>query len=160
MDDYQFVLNWSRNDLFCLANEWEINRSPEELYTWWLNCVNSENDSFIRMGIESNKKLVGYTDLSFIKDNTAELGVAIGESGLWGKGIGVIAALSMVKYGAEHLGITIFNAETHESNIRSRRMLEKIGFIEISRVGTEEYIGVDDKLIQYQFINSSNKSLD
>jgi len=110
------------------------------------------------MGIESNNKLIGYTDLFYIKHNTAEFGIAIGETGLWGKGLGFSSALSMIQYGTEYLGITFFNAETHESNIRSRRMLEKIGFIEVSRVGTEEYLGKEEKLIQYQFISLKNKS--
>jgi [ribosomal protein S5]-alanine N-acetyltransferase len=40
------------------------------------------------MGIDLEERLVGYADLACIKDNTAELGIAIGESTLWGKGIG------------------------------------------------------------------------
>lgn len=56
----------------------------------------------------------------------------------------------MIEYGSKNLGITTFYAETHESNTRSRRMLEKIEFKEINRVGTEEYLGMNDQLIQYQ----------
>lgn len=103
------------------------------------------------MGIELEERLVGYADLACIKDNTAELGIAIGESTLWGKGIGANSLLCMMDYATKKLGITIFNAETHEENIRSRKMLEKIGFIEISRIGNEEYLGMENQLIQYRF---------
>ena len=113
--------------------------------------VNIAKNDFIRMGIEMNKQLIGYVDLACIKDNTAELGIAIGESLLWGKGIGFNAALNMIEYGAKKLEITIFYAETHETNIRCRNMLEKLGFKEISRNGFEEYLGEKEQLIQYRF---------
>ena len=70
---------------------------------------------------------------------------------LWGKGIGPNSILCMMDYAFRKLGITVFNAETHEANIRSRKMLQKIGFIEISRIGIEEYLGTQNQLIQYRF---------
>lgn len=152
LDDYQSVLKWSKDDSFCLANGWEKNRSPEELYQWWHNCVHNAADDFIRMGIEWKEKLIGYADLACIKENTAELGIAIGESGLWGNGIGFNAAKCMMDYGLKKFGITIFTAETHETNLRSRSMLEKLGFEEISRIGSEEYFGMDIQLIQYKLV--------
>lgn len=148
--DYEAALNWSMDDTFCLANGWELNRSPKELYKWWLKCVNNVAEDFIRMGIEFNDKIVGYADLACIKGNTAELGIAIGENGLWGKGIGFNSALCMMAFATKKLGITTFNAETHEANVRSRKMLEKIGFKEISRVGSEKYFGMNSQLIQYE----------
>jgi len=50
---------------------------------------------------------------------------------------------------AKKLGITTFKAETHEANVRTRKMLEKIGFKEISRIGCEDYQGKNNQLIQY-----------
>jgi [ribosomal protein S5]-alanine N-acetyltransferase len=150
IDDFSNVLNWSKDDLFCLANGWEKNRNPEELYQWWLDCINNKSEGFIRMGIEVNKKIVGYVDLACIKDNTAEIGIAIGESKLWGKGIGFYATKCMMDFASKKLDIKIFDAETHEANLRSKKMLEKIGFKEISRIGSEEYLGTESQLIQYR----------
>ncbi|MEK5058008.1 GNAT family N-acetyltransferase [Paenibacillus sp. FSL H7-0326] len=150
VDDYNSVLNWSKDDSFCSANGWEKDRSPQELYIWWRKCVNNEAEDFIRMGIEFNERLIGYADLASIKDNSAELGIAIGESTLWGKGFGFYSAKSMIDHASKHLGITVFNAETNDSNIRSRKMLERIGFKEISRIGSEEYLGGNSQLIQYR----------
>ena len=148
--DYETVLNWSKDESFCSANGWELNRNPEELYRWWFRCVNNDAEHFMRMGIEFNEKLIGYADLACIKDNCAELGIAIGESGLWGKGIGITAAKNMIEYASTKLGISTFNAETHETNIRSRKMLEKLGFHETSRVDSGEYLGKNSQLIQYR----------
>jgi [ribosomal protein S5]-alanine N-acetyltransferase len=149
-DDFETVLNWSKDDNFCLANGWETNRNEEELHQWWIRCVNHSIQGFIRMGIEWNEKLIGYVDLACIKNNTAELGIAIGESTLWGKGIGYNSAMCMIDFASKELDITVFDAETHETNIRSRKMLEKIGFKEISRNGTEVYLGVESQLIRYR----------
>jgi [ribosomal protein S5]-alanine N-acetyltransferase len=150
MDDYSFVLNWSKDNNFCLANGWEQNRNENELHKWWRHCVNNQSKDFIRLGIEFNEKLIGYADLAYIKGNTAELGIAIGESTLWGKGLGYTATLCMINYASKNMGITIFDAETHENNFRSRKMIEKIGFKEVSRIGCEEYIESNNQLIQYR----------
>ncbi len=149
IDDYKTVLNWSKDDIFCLANGWEKNRSEDELYQWWFRCLNNVSEDFIRMGIEYNERLVGYADLAYIKDNTAELGIAIGESTLWGKGIGFNAAKCIMNFALNQFGISIYNAETHETNIRARKMLDRLGFQEISKIGSEEYLGSESQLIQY-----------
>lgn len=151
IDDFVYVLQWSKDATFCSANDWEKNRDEQDLYTWWIHCVNRVSEDFVRLGIELENRLIGYADLACIKGNTAELGIAIGESGFWGKGIGYNASKCMMDYAAKYLGITVFNAETHEINIRSRKMLERIGFKEVSRIGSEDYLGTESQLIQYRF---------
>lgn len=66
ISDYEAVLKWSQNEIFCLANQWELNRDSNEVYSWWLKCVNNTSKNFIRMGIEFDGKLIGYTDLANI----------------------------------------------------------------------------------------------
>lgn len=147
--DYEAVVKWSKNADFCRANDWELNRDEQELYKWWLHCVNDLPEDVIRMGIELDNQLIGYADLACIAGNTAELGVAIGESALWGKGIGFTSSRRMMEYASSEYGITIFSAETHETNSRARKMLDRLGFTEVSRNGSEEYAGVETTLIQY-----------
>ncbi|WP_438313104.1 GNAT family N-acetyltransferase [Sporosarcina sp. FA9] len=154
LEDFGYVLKWSMDDRFCSANDWDINRNEQELYEWWIHCVNNLPEDFIRMGIEMENKLIGYADLAYIKDNSAELGIAIGESTLWGKGIGFESSILMIDYASSHFSITVFNAETHETNIRARRMLERIGFKEVSRIGAEKYLRIETKLIQYKLASS------
>lgn len=149
-EDFAYVLKWSKDAIFCDANEWERNRNESELYSWWLRCVNQTADDFLRMGIELDQQLIGYVDLAHIENHSAELGIAIGDSELWGLGIGYSASRRMMEYASTHLGITVFTAETHETNRRSRKMLEKLGFLEVSRMGSEYYLGADTALIQYR----------
>ncbi|WP_432356042.1 GNAT family N-acetyltransferase [Sporosarcina sp. A2] len=148
-EDYGYVLKWSKNEKFCLANDWEINRNEEELYKWWLYCVNDLPENLIRMGIEMENKLIGYADLVRVLGNKAELGISIGESTLWGQGIGFESSILMMDYASSDLGITTFSAETHDTNIRAKKMLDRMGFKEVSRIGVEEYLGIETKLIQY-----------
>lgn len=153
IDDFNIVLKWSKDDKFCSANGWENNRDETELFRWWSFCVNNNADDFIRMGIEYDGKLIGYADLANIEGDSAEIGIAIGESSLWGKGIGYTSTKSIMKYASTKLDITVFTAETHETNIRARKMLQNLGFVETSRIGSEEYLGEESKLIQYRLKN-------
>jgi len=148
--DFDEVLNWSKDPVFCAANDWEKNRSKKELYKWWIYCVENQVDDFIRLGIERGNKLIGYADLAHIKGNSAELGIALGDSKLWGKGIAYKSSLIMMDYAQTHLGITVFHAETHETNVRARKMLKRLSFKELSRIGSEKYLGRECRLIQYR----------
>jgi [ribosomal protein S5]-alanine N-acetyltransferase len=150
LSDYEVVLNWRNDEDFCSANGWDNNISDERMYEWWSGCVNDVRNDFIRKGIELDGRFVGYVDLAYITGNSAELGIAIGNSGLWGKGIGFTSAKRMIEYASRELGLSSLTAETHETNYRSRKMLEKLGFKEIGRHGCEEYMGITTTLIQFQ----------
>ncbi|WP_240056505.1 GNAT family N-acetyltransferase [Bacillus mesophilum] len=150
MNDYKYVLNWSTDEVFCHANGWQIDRKPEELYDWWLNQVYTFSIEFVRLGVEHEGRFIGYGDLADIKNHTAEFGIAIGDRTLWGQGLGTKAAAELMEYGTKNFGITTYNAETHENNLRSRKMLERLGFQEINRNGKEEYLGEYVELIQYR----------
>ncbi|MGG1876416.1 GNAT family N-acetyltransferase [Paenibacillus cisolokensis] len=151
MKDYPVVLHWSRDTVFCEANGWPVHRTEEELHSWWFRCVHHAPEDFIRMGIEIAGTLIGYVDVACIRDNCAEIGIAIGDRSHWGQGIGYAATRNMMEYGAETLGITVFYAEIDETNIRSRRMFEKIGFREIGSGACEHDVGEAPKLIRYQY---------
>lgn len=152
LEDFSTVLRWSRDEKFCLANGWKTNQDPVELYRWWKNCVNNKDDDFLRLGIEFNHRLVGYADLIYIKEQSAELGIAIGERTLWGKGIGFHSCIHMMDYALKNLKITTFYAETHEANIRARKLLDRLGFVKTSMHGSGIFEGKESSLIQYKKI--------
>lgn len=154
MDDYNTIVNWSKDERFCSANDWPLDREEEELYTWWEKCVTSKKHDFVRLGIELQSKLIGYADLADIRKDyqSAEIGIAIGETAFWAKGFGVQATKKIMAYGYNKLGITTFLAETHETNIRAQNLLNRLGFQEISRNGSEMYLNEETKLIQFQLL--------
>ncbi len=113
----------------------------------------------MRKGIEYKDELIGYTDLAYIKDQTAELGIAIGASHYWGKGIGLEASRRIMEYGSKKFGIKLYRAETSEYNISSRKMLEKLGYKEVGREGQEEYRDREGQLIQYEYKIANDKNV-
>lgn len=48
------------------------------------------------------------------------------------------------------LGLKVVYAETHETNSRSRRMLQRLGFEQTSIEGSELYLGEMNRLILYK----------
>lgn len=150
LEDFIAVVGWSRDDHFCEANGWQKNRDHMELFKWWDRCVTNQQKDMIRLGIEYKNKLIGYADLAEIKNNSAEIGIAIGDSTLWNVGIGTQMIKRLMGYANEQFGITTFYGETHETNHRSRKMMKKVGFTEESRTGTDLYIGKEVRLVQYK----------
>lgn len=150
IEDFGTVLHWSENERFCEANGWPINRDHDELLDWWKRCVLMRRSDFIRLGMEYQNKLIGYVDLAEMKSDSAEIGIAIGESKLWNGGIGTQAVKKLIGYASEQFGISTFYGDTHETNHRSRKMMEKLGFTEVSRIGSEVYLGTEVDLVQYK----------
>ncbi|MEK4079823.1 GNAT family N-acetyltransferase [Solibacillus sp. FSL K6-1126] len=150
LEDFNAVVDWSRDDRFCEANGWQKNRDHLELFKWWERCVTNQQKDMIRLGIEYKNRLIGYADLAEFKNNSAEIGIAIGDSNLWNNGIGTQMIKKLLNYANEQFGVTTFYGKTYETNHRSRKMMEKVGFTEESREGTELYIGKEVKLVQYK----------
>lgn len=61
------------------------------------------------------------------EERIAELGVVIGRA-YWGKGIGTSAAHLVIRFAFDTLGLAEIRAELLQSNLASRRVLEKLGF--------------------------------
>lgn len=150
LEDFNAVVDWSRDDRFCEANGWQKNRDHLELFKWWERCVTNQQKDMIRLGIEYKNRLIGYADLAEFINNSAEIGIAIGDSTLWNNGIGTQMIKKLLNYANEQFGVTTFYGKTYETNHRSRKMMEKVGFTEESREGTELYIGKEVKLVQYK----------
>ncbi|ROZ76601.1 GNAT family N-acetyltransferase [Ramlibacter sp. WS9] len=60
-------------------------------------------------------------------ERIAELGVVIGRA-WWGKGLGTAAAQLVARYAVDALNLAEIRAELLQSNMASRRLLEKAGF--------------------------------
>lgn len=58
----------------------------------------------------------------------ADVSYFVGDRGAWGKGFGTEAVVLATRFGFERLGLHRVQAGLHETNIGSRRVLEKSGF--------------------------------
>jgi RimJ/RimL family protein N-acetyltransferase len=59
---------------------------------------------------------------------SATISIVIGETGLWGKGIGTEAVAMSCRYGFETLGLHRLDAGCYAENVASMRIFEKCGF--------------------------------
>ena len=130
LEDLNTVILWAKDSEFCLANEWSLELSQERLMTHWTGIITESSDKLIRKGITLNGQLIGYADLAEINtfEARASLGYAIGNSSLWGQGLGFYGAKLMLELAFESLKLERVTSEVNAANTRSLRVLEKLGF--------------------------------
>ncbi|WP_342527194.1 GNAT family N-acetyltransferase [Chryseomicrobium sp. FSL W7-1435] len=136
LTDFPQVLLWSQDVQFCKANGWIPNQDENRLFKWWSTCVENTSSDLFRIGIEWNQRLIGYVDFAEIKDGCAEIGIAIGDSTLWQKGLGKEALARAIKFGATNYSIRTYTAETDVSNVRAQKLIIRAGFKEVKQVGS------------------------
>lgn len=129
LTDFSQVVLWNEDTLFCEVNEWPLRREETALLGWWKQCVENNKSDFHRIGIEWNDRLIGYVDFAEMTDYSAELGIAIGDSSLWQKGLGSAALAQALEFGKKEFKIHSYTAETHVSNTRAQKMLQRFGFV-------------------------------
>lgn len=147
--DEEAAVRWSEDPVFCRANDWELDLPPERVCRHWRGLIEAPPPDFVRLGIERGGRLIGYGDWASITPQSAELGLAIGESRLWGQGLGVEAGRLLIAYAFGVLGLPQVRAEVHAPNTRSRRLMPKLGFREVGVVGEETYGGQPTPLIGF-----------
>ncbi|MCS7068060.1 MAG: GNAT family N-acetyltransferase [Meiothermus sp.] len=137
MSDLARVLEWSRDEAFCLANGWPVGLPAEQLQDWFVRLLNNPPVDLVRRGIVVTTPaypaghLVGFVDLRELNplEKRARLRVAIGEEAHRGQGVGYAAGLKMLEQGFAELGLERITARVHSSNTRMRSLLEKMGFV-------------------------------
>jgi len=77
-------------------------------------------------GISESIGSIGLSNISAEK-RSAELGAVITRA-YWNKGFGTAAAKAVIGYAFDELGLTQVRADLLQSNLASRRILEKLGF--------------------------------
>lgn len=136
MSDLARVLEWSRDEAFCLANGWPVGLPAEQLQDWFVRLLNNPPVDLVRKGIvvttpqHPEGHLVGFVDLREVNplEKRARLRIAIGDETHRGQGVGYAAGLQMLEHGFTELGLERITAEVHSSNGRMLALLEKLGF--------------------------------
>lgn len=126
--DLSVVLAWSRDEEFCLANEWQSEPPVEQIHRWLTNSANGEFPDLVRLGVVCDSELIGYVDLANMTDVSAEFGIAIGDSNRWGHGFGTAAGRAILAYAFDDLGLHHVDAVVSSSNLRSQQLVNRLGF--------------------------------
>jgi len=128
--DAKDMFAYSRGPNTGLNAGWKPHESLEEtqdtINTFFLN-----QESVFGIVLTETNTLIG--SISLIKDpmrendSTRMLGYDIGED-YWGLGIMTEAAKAIMSFGFETMYLDLISATCYPDNIRSRRVLEKLGF--------------------------------
>ncbi|GAA4017347.1 GNAT family protein [Deinococcus rubellus] len=102
----------------------------------WLEANLRDTPTQVMFGIyNAAETLIGSVVLRDIdhRSGTAELGVAVYDSALWGQGYGSGATRLICQYGTFHLGLFNIMLKVFAFNERAIRAYQKVGFREIGR---------------------------
>ena len=103
--DEESAVQWSRDAAFCAANDWAPDLPAERVRQHWQRLITAPPEGLLRLGIEQDEQLIGYADLAGLSADTGELGIAIGQSGRWGQGIGKAACTLLLAHAFDELGL-------------------------------------------------------
>ncbi len=147
--DEECAVRWGADEEFCLAIAWSVGLPAEHIRQHWQGLLTLTPPELLRHGIEVDGVLVGYTDLAGFTDRSAEFGIALGEPGLWGQGLGLQAGRLTLAHAFADLGLQTVTAEVHAPNVRSRALMRRLGFSETGPGEREEYRGEMVPVIRY-----------
>lgn len=101
----------------------------DDEYEWW-HDKRADPDN-VMWAIETlDGRLVGNIELRLVmKQERAEVGVAIQDKTQWSKGFGTDAVRLVVDYAFEELNLNRVDLTTDEENLRAIRCYEKVGFV-------------------------------
>jgi RimJ/RimL family protein N-acetyltransferase len=136
---------------------WSIRSDPDAMayWDWPRDRTRAETEAAVRSLLEaidagttqiwaarrkSDRSFVGVFDLDDIEKRSAELGFMLVRR-MWRQGYGFEAAEALVEH-AWSMGLSELHARTHEGNLRSQRLLARLGFATSHRADMEIRPGV------------------
>jgi RimJ/RimL family protein N-acetyltransferase len=95
----------------------------------WFDRLRSDPRVWLKAILEDDR-VIGYAAVESIdeKNRKCELGLIVGETDSWGRGIATQVLQLMLKYAFETLNMHRVWAAVIEGNIRSARLLKRAGF--------------------------------
>ncbi|NJC21074.1 RimJ/RimL family protein N-acetyltransferase [Arthrobacter pigmenti] len=159
--DAAVIAHWGDDSQFCVEADWATDVAAPERYAFWRNLIENPPADLIRLGavgddgtsgrnvanheqddVSTDKDvLLGYVDLHGTESGRRELGYLIGQRSLWGRGLGISAALAGLHYAFDELQLHEVWAEALAANEPSVRILQRLGMRETGRGTDETYLG-------------------
>lgn len=130
-EDAEDFYEYSRNANVGLNAGWKPHESIEETRLI-MEQVFMNRETIFGIVVKESGKLIG--TIGLVKepkrdnDKARMLGYAIGEA-YWGQGFMTEAVRELLRYGFEELRLDLVSAYCYPHNQRSRRVLEKCGFL-------------------------------
>jgi ribosomal-protein-alanine N-acetyltransferase len=147
VDEDDFEATWtrwgSRTEFFRFLPIEQPTTLDEE-HAWLASVINEARAVPRRqyqLGIDAAGGLVGMVRLGIDSERhrSADLGYGVGPDE-WGQGYATEAARLIVRFGFETLGLHRIWATHHPENLASRRVLDKLGFVEEGRRRDDRFV--------------------
>lgn len=116
--------------------------SPRDERHWFEGfTARKATDLVFAIVLNKGDQLIGIMGLHKIshKDGTATTGSVIGNKMCWGKGYGTEAKMILLEYAFNTLNLRKVNSLVYDFNPRSKRCLEKCGYVEEGRQREQIY---------------------
>lgn len=134
-------LDFSR--AFEIRENWNVARylsgasfppDPEFMRQWMAGHEQEwQAGTAFRFAVEHEDRVIGIVDVSDISNGEGELGYWLDEQ-CWGHGFGYEAAERVVRFSFEDIELRRITAGHTIDNTRSKRVLEKLGFVSVGEV--------------------------
>jgi RimJ/RimL family protein N-acetyltransferase len=128
-EDYSIMAKWWENDEFIRLLDTGVSRprSAQGIEDW--ETRESENVFLFRFRTLADDMLIGFGDLEVNWPNqSAFLGIGIGDPAYWGKGYGSDGLSLLLRFGFNELGLHRIGLNVISNNTRAIRLYEKTGF--------------------------------
>ena len=128
-DDLAQLRDW-RNDPEIRTRTREFRLLSMENQERWYNGLHDDKNTIMFAVTNEGNKLIGVVGLTYIdwKNRRAEVSIYIGERDAQGKGYGIDALRTLMKYGFQHVNLHKLYAEIFAFNEPSVKLFEKAGF--------------------------------
>ncbi|SMB91599.1 GNAT family N-acetyltransferase [Deinococcus hopiensis] len=147
--DEDAAVRWAADAEFCLASGWTPGLAPRVVRQHWARIIAGGEAGFVRLGVELEGRLIGYTDLGNLSRTAAEWGIGIGERAQWGRGIGREVGRQTLTQAFETLELRTVRAEVHVPNVRSHALMRRLGFRQAGFGTPELYRGEVVEVVRY-----------
>lgn len=133
LPDAEVMARWAADPEFCHAAGWTMGLPSAHYRRFHEELIRSPPAELTRLGAVRVGDLAGYVDLHGDAPDRRELGFVIGVRSRWGRGLGRSAAAAGLDYGFGRLGLSEIWAEAFDANLRSIRILQRLGLRETGR---------------------------
>jgi RimJ/RimL family protein N-acetyltransferase len=128
--DLDTLYPWEWDFNLCYFAGWISEMQRPAFDRVWEKRLSDPPDDLVVLGIEVEKRLVGYVQLGRInrEERRSAMGIVIGETALQGKGIGSTAVRILCDFAFTVKGLERVFAESYAYNTRAHHMFERAGF--------------------------------
>jgi len=141
VEDATVLASWQTDAVFAAHAGWRVTSDPADGEQWWRASILDPDPLLLRLAVTGDAALVGFVDLYGARSDERELGLVIGPSSRWGRGLATSAAGAALAHGFVQLGLRRVWAEAVAANHASVRVLEKAGLSPAGRGRAEEFLG-------------------